>query len=138
MPTILALLFFSCINALAGGTSYQVKILSLKKTNEDRYTMTFQRIIGEGQKEPPVVTLRLRHNEYYYTKKKSSTYTKETYRDAIKILKGHFNKGRTFFLGAMGGVWGIPVKGSKNEYWVQTLANLEESNGVKVVYTFKE
>ena len=136
--TTLALLCLSCIHAIAGGTSYNIKILSFKETKTDLYTMTFQRIAKDEEKEHPVVTLRLRHNEYYYAQKKSSTYTKETYRKAIKILQEHFEKGDDFPFGAMGGAWGIPVKGSKNEYWVQTVANIEEHDGAKVVYAFKE
>ncbi len=136
--TTLALFFTCCVTAIAGGTSYKIKILSFKEINPDRYTMTFQRIVKDGQQQPPEVTLRLRHNEHYYSKKKSSAYTKATYRQAIKILQGHFKKGDSFPFGAMGGAWGIPVKDTKNEYWVQTVANIQEPDGAKVVYAFKE
>jgi hypothetical protein len=136
--TILTILFFSCIDAIAGGTSYNIKILTFKETAKDRYTMTFQRIVKEGQEQQPVVTLRLRHNEYYYSKKESSSYTTETYREAVMVLREHFKKGSVFPFGAIGGAWGIPVKNTKNEYWVQTIANIKEYDGREVVYAFKE
>jgi hypothetical protein len=135
--TILTILFFSCIDAIAGGTSYNIKILTFKETAKDRYTMTFQRIVKGGQEQQPVITLRLRHNEYYYSKKESS-YTTETYREAVMVLREHFKKGSVFPFGAIGGAWGIPVKNTKNEYWVQTIANIKEYDGREVVYAFKE
>lgn len=100
--------------------------------------MTFQRVVTDGQDHPPAMTLRLRHNDFYYSKKTSSTYTKDTYLKAIKILQDHSKTGKTFAFGAMGGAWGIPVEGSKNEYWVQTVAIVEEFDGSMVVYAFKE
>ncbi|WP_411825563.1 hypothetical protein [Luteolibacter sp. AS25] len=136
--TVLALILTSCTAVIAGGMSYKIKIVSFEESQPDRYTMTFQRIVEDSQQQQPEVTLRLRHNEHYYSKIDAPLYTKDTYHQAILNLQSHFKKGEVFSLGAMGGAWGIPVKDTENEYWVQTVANIEEDNGTKVVYTFKE
>ena len=139
---ILATLSFilaTCSFALAGGSSYNVKITSLKETAPDRYTLVFHRVPSDEVKStPPKITLRLRHNEYCYSKEHSSRFTLDTYRKAIEELKAHAETKDIFPVGAMGGVWGIPVEGKKDEFWVQTIARVEEYDGKKVIYTFKE
>ncbi len=122
----------------AGGSSHNAKIVSLTKTSKDRYTMIFDQLLAQkdGSKLTRRFTLRLRHNDDYCAKKSSSIYTIKAYREAVEILKKHAQAKDVFRLGSMGS-WGIPVKDKKDEFWVQTIAVLEEFNGAKVVYTLK-
>ena len=140
MKTLISLILIFLLKlAYAGGASYNAKIVTFKETAKDRYTMVFdQYTTMNGRLSSKRYTLRLRHNDYYYSKKSSKTYTLKAYREAIAILKGHAKTEVVFSLGAMGGVWGIPVKSKKDEFWVQTLAIVKGADGAKVVYTMKE
>jgi len=132
--SLLFLLLVSKI--LAGGSSERVRILSFTETSKDRYTMIVERLSADEMKKQLI--LRLRHNEYYFTKHPSKVYSLKHYREAIGRLKEFQQAKRAFPLGSMGGAWGIPVEGKNNEYWVQSLAVIKEHGGAKVVYTIKE
>ena len=134
------LLFLATSKSFAGGSSVSVRILSLTETKQDRYTMVIEQLPSDKTKTPAKkIILRLRHNEYYFTKNPTTAYSLKLYRKSIDKLKGFYESKRVSPLGSMGGVWGIPVGGKKNEFWVQTLAIFKEHGGEReVVYTIKE
>jgi len=82
--------------------------------------------------------IRLRYNSFYYQNNVRWYASLAKYREAIEILRAHALKQDKFKLGNMGSTFLIPVEGKTNEYWVQTIALIEEYDGTKVVYMFKE
>lgn len=135
---LLFLLSFSFAgSALAGGSSFQMKITSFKATGGDKYIMEITQLSDSYMFEKSSNKFRTIHLRFSPKKlrNKSPHITKENYLKAIEQLKADFKKGEPSYFGTMG--TGLKKTWLRKNHWQSNaLSILEEYDGKMVVYSF--
>ncbi len=135
--TILSLfLFLMPTTSKAGGISYLFEIANLESKGNNQYKLTLKCKQKEDDcSTTSQIVIHLRFNKSAFGKNMPPQITLENYLSAISKLKEHYKKGSTFRFGLMG-VGSIPIRGRKNEYQSNALAELEEHDGKVAIYSF--
>ena len=127
-----------CQCALAGGTSFQIEIVSLTPKENGEYKMEFVRpgaLYGQSlEGGPKRVVVNLRYDESSFGKETTHT-SRQKYEVAIALLKENAKKKEKTLFGTIARGY-LPVKGKKDEYQSNALAVLKQSDGQMVVFSF--
>ena len=131
----LFLLFLPTISK-AGGTSYLFEITNLESKGNNQYKLTLKCKEKESEcAKTNQIVIHLRFNKSALGKHMPSQITSENYSNCISKLKEQYKAGGSFRFGFMGtGI--VPIRGKKNEYQSNALAELEEYDGKIAIYSF--
>lgn len=131
---LLTLLVLFSLQASAGGTSEEVRLLSLTETTDDEYTLKYI-----SSKSGKTFTIHISYSKLGYMFK-AKFLTEEKYHSAISLLKEQLNQKSTVRFGWFGG-GPCAIDKNKNIYRSDALEIYNEGypeNGPQVVYAFCE
>ena len=121
--------------ALSGGDSVAVKIESMQRIRRDEYRLVM--VAPFASETPERATLYLTYRPRALGWRRPQMIRLPAYRECVRILAMHFEKGETFRFGRMGtGL--VPVAGEPGAYRSHALAALDEPGRGRVCYSFGE
>lgn len=120
----------------AGGVSYLFEITNLESKGNNQYKLTLKCKEKEAEcSNTNQIVIHLRFNKSTFGKNLPSDITSENYSSCISKLKEQYKTGGSFRFGFIGtGI--VPVRGRKNEYQSNALAELKEYDGKVAIYSF--
>lgn len=135
LPVTLILLVISIVSPqakAAGGDSFPAKIIEITSKGNDEYRLVVQLQVQANKWERRV--FHLRHRASVFGKQPPDFVTRENYLACIERLKTYAKERKNFRFGFMGTGY-VPIPGKKNEFQSNSLAFLEENDGVKAIYS---
>ena len=120
----------------AGGVSYLFEIANMESKGNNQYKLTLKCKEKEAEcSKTNQIVIHLRFNKSSFGKNMPGQITSENYSSCISKLKEQYKTGGSVRFGFMGtGI--VPIRGRKNEYQSNALAELEEYDDKVVIYSF--